>query len=180
MPGPTGLRRSALSCARKLYNPHWGGQNQTSIEFSMHETISVTAVWVRCWMEWATWVYRVRTQVSVYSFVSYNIPPATIFAAFFLQLSVGGAHNEHGGFGKISSRSFHRDRRAVRRFCVLHVVDQASFQTHPRRRVILHAIRLVYHHPGTMHTLNLIITYRKNNNNDSNNVPARANRQRYS
>ena len=44
MPGSTGLTRSALFCARKLYNPHGGGQNQTSVEFSMHEIINVN-----CW-----------------------------------------------------------------------------------------------------------------------------------
>ena len=48
MPGSRGLTHSALFCARKLYNPHWGGQNQTSVEFSMYETVSVT-VWVSFW-----------------------------------------------------------------------------------------------------------------------------------
>ena len=50
MPGSTGLRRSALFCARKLYNiPHWGGQNQaSSVPFSMHYTICVL-VWVSFW-----------------------------------------------------------------------------------------------------------------------------------
>ena len=44
MPGSTGLRRWTLFIARKLYNPHWGGQNQTHTcgIHSMHETMSVT------------------------------------------------------------------------------------------------------------------------------------------
>ena len=50
LPGWTGQRRSTLLCARKPYNPHWGGPNQTSVEFSMHETIILyDVVWASSW-----------------------------------------------------------------------------------------------------------------------------------
>ena len=42
-------KTSTLFCVRKLYNPHWGGQNQTSVEFSMHEAIIVTVFWDNFW-----------------------------------------------------------------------------------------------------------------------------------
>ena len=73
MPGSRGPRRSALFCARTLYNPHWGGQtrhvcNSVCIK-QLLEVFVVVLVWVNfCFCsEWATWAYRVRTQVLVYS-----------------------------------------------------------------------------------------------------------------
>ena len=60
--GLTGRRRSALFCARKLCNPHWGGQKQTCVEFSVHKTNAFSMSWL---LEWATWVYRVCRQVPV-------------------------------------------------------------------------------------------------------------------
>ena len=37
MPGLTGLKCQALFCARKLNNPHQGGQHQTAVELRVYK-----------------------------------------------------------------------------------------------------------------------------------------------